>query len=78
MLGVNVDFTGSQVLWELFGGLVSLKSVHLLNFLLCLGALNLTTVKADLQVSLLELVKAHLVALSVLHLILLFLLVFSL
>ena len=55
-LCVNIDLSWLEILWVIFNRAISKNSVHFLDFLLCFGALDLTSVKSELQISLLELV----------------------
>ena len=75
---VDKDFTGLQVIWEVFYRLESLDSVHHLDLLLGFSALDLASVESQLQISLLQLVKLHLIALTIFDLVLLVLLLSSL
>ena len=68
--GIDIDLTHFKILWVIHLGAVSLNHVHLLDLLLSFFALNLLFVEADLQISLLQLVQAHLVALPVFDIVL--------
>ena len=77
-LGVHVDLAWLNILGVVLSVAVGLDSVHLLDLLLGLRALNLALVKSDLEISLLELVQLRLVPLAIFHLIHTLLLVISL
>ena len=69
MLGcVDEDLTRLAFLWEVFHRSVGLNTVHLLDLLLGLCGLDLTSVEPKLEITLLKLVKAHLLGLAILHL----------
>ena len=69
LLHVDEDLAWLEVLWEFFHGSVSCNLVHVFDLFLGALCLDFTLIKSDLEISLFEFVKAHLIIFTILHIV---------